>query len=133
MGSFSNYLEVELLDMVVGKTDYTMPTVWVALCTADPTDAGVGSNMGEVSGGDYARAATAGSDWDPAASGAIDNAAAIAFPEATDSWGNVTHFALVDASTAGNMLMHGALATAKSVTNGDTVSFAAGDLDITLD
>ena len=132
-GSFSDYLEVELLDEIVGKTAYVMPTAYVALCTADPTDAGVGTAMGEVAGGAYARVVTAGSDWAAAAAGATSNAVAITFPEATASWGTVTHFALVDASASGNMLLHGDLSVSKAVTSGDTVSFAIGALDITLD
>jgi hypothetical protein len=133
-GSFSDYLELKILEEVVGKTAYVMPTVYAALCTADPTDAGVGSSMGEclALGSDYARVATAGSDWSTAAAGAIENTTAITFPAATQAWGHVTHFALVDASASGNMLMHGELTVHKDVTSGDTVSFAAGALDITL-
>lgn len=134
-GSFSDYLELKILDEITGKTAYTMPTVYMALCTADPTDAGLGSAMGEclALGSDYARVATAGSDWDAAATGAVDNAVAITFPAATQAWGHITHFAGVDASASGNMLWHGELSTHKDVTSGDTVSFAIGALDITLD
>ena len=34
---------------------------------------------------------------------------AIAFNAATGDWGLITHFALFDAATAGNMLAHGTL------------------------
>ena len=134
MGSFSNYLEVELLDHVFMKGDYTSPTnIFVALCTADPTDAGTGSTITEPSGGAYARVSTAGTDWDAAAAGATANATAIEFTQATGSWGTVTHFALVDAASAGNMLGHGVLAASKTIDNGDTATFAIGELDVTLD
>jgi len=132
MGSFGNYLENELLDHVFMKGDYTSPTnIFVALSTADPTDDA--SGLAEPSGGSYARVSTSGSDWDTAASGALDNANAITFPTATASWGTITHFALYDASSGGNMLAHGALSASKVVGNGDTAEFAAGDLDVTLD
>lgn len=131
MGSFANYLELKLLDHIVGKTSYSIPTVHIGLSTADPTDDA--SGLAEPSSGSYARVSTAGGDWNAAASGAIDNANEITFPEATGSWGTITHFALFDAASAGNMIAHGALASSKAISSGDTASFAAGTLDITLD
>jgi len=131
MGSFGNYLENELLDHVMGKGSYTPPTIYVALSTADPQDDA--SGLAEPSGNGYARKQTAAADWNVAASGATDNANDITFAQATGSWGTITHFALMDAATAGNMLMHGALTASKTIGNGDTAKFAAGDLDITLD
>jgi hypothetical protein len=136
MGSFSNYLEEDLLDHVVGKTAYTMPTAYATLATADPTDAGTGASHSEVPDSNaYARKSTAGADWNAASAGAIDNANDITFVQATGSWGTVSHFTLCDNGThgAGNMLLHGALTTSKAIGNGDTAKFAAGDLDITLD
>ena len=134
--SFSDYSEAKVLDHIVGKTSFTMPTAYVALCTADPTDAGTGASMNEVANANaYARVTTSGSDWDAAASGATANAAELSFPEATGSWGTITHFALVDSGThgAGNMLAHGALDASKAIVSGDIVKFAIGALDITLD
>jgi hypothetical protein len=130
-GSFSNYTENKVLDHIVGKTSFTMPSVWVALSTADPTDDG--SGIAEPVGGSYARKSTAGADWNAAAAGATSNANVITFVTATASWGTISHFALFDAVTAGNMLAHGDLTTAKAVGNGDTAKFNAGDLDLTLD
>lgn len=130
MGSFSDYLEVEVLDHIVGKTTYALPTVWVGLSTADPLDDGTGN---AEPGSNYARKSTAGADWNAAAAGAIDNANAITFVEATGSWGTVSHFTLWDAASGGNLLVHGSLSASKAIDSGDTASFAAGDLDITLD
>ncbi len=131
MGSLSNYAENKILDHLMGKTSYAMPTIYVALSTADPLETGAG--LAEPSGNGYARQATAGDDWNAAASGATDNASAIVFAEATGSWGTLTHFALFDAISGGNMIGYGALTVSKVVTSGDTVSFAAGALDATLD
>lgn len=130
MGSFSDYLENKVLDHVTGKTSYTKPTSYVALYTAAPSDAGGGT---EVSGGSYARVATAGADWNAASSGSVSNAAALTFPTASGSWGTVTHFGLFDASTTGNLLAWGSLTTSKSVGSGDTAQFAIGSLTLTLD
>lgn len=131
MGSFADYWENEILDHLFGKGSYTPPTIYVGLSTADPTDDA--SGLAEPSGGSYARVATAGADWNVASGGAIANANDITFPEATDSWGTMTHFALFDAASAGNMLAHGTLSVSKSISSGDTAKFAAGDLDVTLD
>lgn len=132
MGSFSDFWENEVLDHIFGKGVYTPPTnIFVALSTADPTDSG--GSIAEPAGGSYARKSTAPADWDAAASGALDNGNAITFVEATGDWGTITHFALFDALSAGNMLAHGALSASKAIDNGDTASFAVGDLDVSLD
>ena len=129
--SFSNYLELKLLDEIVGKTAFTMPTAYVALFVGDPLDTGAGG--AEVSGNNYARVSTAGGDWNAAASGSIDNANAVTFPQASGSWGTVDYFAIYDAASAGNLLASGALDTSKAVGSGDTPEFAAAALAITLD
>jgi len=131
MGSFSDYWENEILDHLFGKGNYTPPTIYVGVSTADPGDSGAG--LTEPSGGGYARRQTMSTDWNAAADGLLDNANTITFNVATGDWGTVTHFALFDAATAGNMLVHGALAQAKVITNGDTLQFVAGDLHVTLD
>lgn len=137
MGSFSNYSEDKVLDHIVGKTSFTMPsTVAVALCTADPTDAGTGASCNECPDtNSYARKDTVGGDWAASSGGAITNANDLTFPEASGSWGVVTHFALIDNAShgSGNMLAHAQLGASKTIGSGDTPKFAAGDLDLTLD
>jgi hypothetical protein len=128
MAGFSDYLENKIMDHIFGKATFTAPSnIYVALSTADPTDDA--SGLAEPSGGSYARKSTAPADWNAASGGAIDNANAITFAQATASWGTITHFALFDASSGGNMLTYGALGTSKAITTDDTPEFAAGDLD----
>ena len=129
-GSLSDYSENKVLELLVGKTAFATPTAWLALFTVAPTDAGGGT---EATGGSYAREQTAGADWAAAASGAITNANAIAFPTATANWGTVVAAALFDAATAGNMLIWGDLTVSKAVNTDDTLSFPAGAIDFTLD
>jgi len=140
-GSLSDYAELKFLEHMVGKTSFTMPTVYVALVTTLPTDASTGSTLVEpsTSGTAYARKSTAGADWNAAASGAISNANAITFATATGAgWGTVVGFALTDNATAGagNVIGWGSLGTNKLISSGDTASFAGGtpgDLQITMD
>ena len=131
MGGFSEYWENKILDHIFGKGSYTPPTIYVGLSTADPTDDG--SGLAEPSGNAYARVQTSASDWNVASNGSLDNASDIAFAQATGNWGTITHFALFDATTAGNMLAHGALSQSKAIGESDTARFEAGDLDISLD
>lgn len=127
--SYADYLENKILDHVVGKTSFTMPTAYVGLSTADPGEDAAG--LAEPVGNGYARVTTAGADWDAAASGATANAAAITFPTASGSWGTITHFAIFDASTSGNMLASAALDTPQAITTNQIPRFAIGELDIT--
>ena len=132
-GSFSDFLELELLDHVFGNAAYTAPTpVYVALFTAAPTDSGGGT---EVTGGSYARVSVTNNATNfPAASGGSkSNGTTITFATASASWGTVTSFAIFDASTAGNMLCWATLTANKTIDSGDTASFAASALTITLD
>jgi hypothetical protein len=131
MGGFSDYWENKILDHIFGKGSYTPPTIYVGLSTADPTDSG--SGLAEPSGNGYARVQTSASDWNAASNGSLDNAGNITFAQASGNWGTITHFALFDAATAGNMLAYGALSQSKSISESDTARFEAGDLDISLD
>jgi hypothetical protein len=125
-GNLTNYLENKLLDHFLGTTSYTMPSpVYVALFTAAPGDAGGGT---EVTGGSYARQTAA---FSAASSGATSNSANIDFtgmPAVT-----TVAIAIFDASTSGNMLVHGTLTTNKTTDAGDTLRIATGDLDISID
>jgi len=127
-GSLADYAENKVLELIVGKTAFATPTVSVALYTVAPTDSTPGT---ECTGGSYARKVTSGSDWAAASGGAISNAAAITFVTATGSWGTAVAFALLDGSS--NMLAWGDLTPNITVDSGETVEFAIGDLDITLD
>lgn len=128
MGSFGDYWEAEILDHVFNIGAYTAPSIYVALSTADPTDDG--SGVAEPSGNGYARVLH--SSWGRSGS-IVDNTGSVEFPEASGSWGTVTHFALYDAATSGNMLAHGTLDASRAITSGLTPRFADGELDVTLD
>ena len=127
MAAMSNYLENKVLDYVLrDQADWAPTSVHLALHTADPTDAGSGA---ECSGGSYARQAIT-FNAAHATAGTIDNSSAEEFtnmPACT-----VTHIGIWDAASSGNLLFHGAVSASKTVTSGDTISLAAGSLDITL-
>ena len=126
----SDYLETKILNHVLRNTAYTSPgtAIYIALHTADPSDAGTGT---EVTGTSYARVQVTA--WDAPASRATANTNAITWSAAGSNWGTVTHIGIWDASTTGNLLFYGALTASKSVASGTTFSISAGELDITLD
>ena len=127
MTAMSNYLENALINATLRNTSYTSPsTVYVALFTSDPTDAGSGT---ECSGGAYARqSATFGAPSDGASSISAD----VEFPQATGSWGTLTHFGIFDASSSGNLLYHGALTSSKTIATGDVLKITSSNLTVTL-
>jgi hypothetical protein len=127
MSEISNYLENALINGTLRATTFTAPAaVYVSLHTADPTDAGSGT---EVSGGSYARqAATFGAP----SNGASTTTADITYPQATAGYGTVTHIGIFDALTTGNLLYHSPLTTSKTIDTGDIFKITSGSLTVTL-
>lgn len=128
MTALSNFLENELLDHSLGTAAYTAPSaVYLALFTSDPTDAGSGT---EVSGSGYSRQEIA---FGAASGGTASNSSEETFTASGGNFGTVTHIGLFDASTLGNLLYHGALDVSKVVNDTDSITFAIGSIDVSLD
>jgi hypothetical protein len=128
MAEFSNYLENKILDHVLRNTSYTSPTtVYVGLYTNNPAEDNSGT---EVSGGSYARQSLSVTT---ASGGVVTNSADVSFPQATGSWGTISHLAIFDAVTSGNMLMYTALASSKVIETGDIIKISTGSLTASLD
>jgi hypothetical protein len=125
-GGCSDYFANKLIDLFFRGQSYTAPAnLYFGLFTAAPTNAGGGT---EVAGGAYARqslpgnlAAFAGTQGatttavSSGTSGLTSNNAAVAFPTPSANWGTITHEAVFDASSGGNMLFWNALDVARSV------------------
>lgn len=128
MAEFSNYLEAKLLNHVLRNTSYTPPTTtYVGLFTTAPSDSNPGT---EVSGGSYARQALSVTT---ATEGIVTSSADITFPQATASWGTISHIGIFDASSSGNMLMYTALTSSKTIDQGDILKISTGSLTVSLD
>jgi len=127
MAEMSNYLENALVNATLRNTTYTsVATIYVALFTTDPTDAGTGT---EVTGGAYARTSVT---FAAPSNGASASSADCTFPTCTSTWGTVTHIGLYDASTSGNLLYHTPLDSSKLIETGDIFKIASGSLTVTL-
>ena len=134
MTALSSYAERKILDHLFKNTSYTSPNAYVGAFTSDPTDSASGT---ECSGSGYARvriddkmsSSTTGAD-----TSSKTNSSAITFSAASGgAWGTVTHIGIFDASSSGNLLAHGALATSKTISDGDTLQINASALTITID
>lgn len=127
MTALSNYLENALINATLRGQAYTAPTtVYLALFTSDPTDAGTGT---EVTGGSYARQAIT---FGAPSNGSSSNSADVLFPTATAAWGTITHFGIYDAATAGNLLYQFSITTSKTIASTDQLKVSAGDITVTL-
>lgn len=133
MSAASDYLENEVLDHVLGVAAYTpAATLYIGLFTSAgglETNEAVNQTEISTSSTGYARQAVT---FNAAASGSSDSAATVTFPAATANWGTITHVAVMDAATGGNVLFHGAVTTSKTIETGDTFQISAGNLTISL-
>lgn len=143
-GSKRDNFETDLLELIfnntalanIGDTSGLQPSaaagnLYVALFTTAPTDSTAGT---ETTYTNYARVAVPRSSagW-TVASGAVSNAAAITFPQCGTTGATIVAFAIMTASTGGDMLYWGDLTSSLAVSSGITPEFAIGDLDITED
>jgi hypothetical protein len=103
-----------------------------AVMTEQDSGLRAGTAQVEVTGGAYARQQVTQLDanWNAPAGTplAISNVNAVTFPTPTANWGNVWGFEYRDAVAAGNLLLFAGLNAPKTVNNGETPSFAAGQL-----
>lgn len=135
--SFSDTLENEILDHVFGVGAYTAPTtIYLGLSTAAPGDDA--STLAEPVGNNYSRPGfdNSATTWDAAVNGTLDNGTELAFPEASGSWGTVSHVTLWTHPTSDGVAVFfgwGALGTSKAIGAGDTPRFQAASLSISLD
>jgi hypothetical protein len=133
MAGLINTHENTILDELLGSTTHFASPVYVGLMTAAPDDDGTG--VTEPSSGAYARVAVDNNDteWPDATLGQKSNANDIVFPTATGDWGEITYFGIFETLSGDDLIMFGALNTARDVLTGDTFRFMAGSLDVELD
>jgi hypothetical protein len=136
---FQNVNIANLGDATGVRGSVTAGSLYIALHTADPGDAG-NQTTSEATYSGYARVAVARSTGAFTVSGTaptqVANAAAVTFPACTGGTSVVTYFSIGrDTSGAGEILVSGALTSpaSLSVSNGITPSFGIGALTATVD
>ena len=140
MSKFSDYLEEKIIETTLRGAAMPAPSnIYIALFTADPTDAGSVGNEVQVSAWpayarqDAAQGGAIATGWTAPSNGVSSNAKVITFP-ANNGVASVaiTHLAIFDAAVGGNMLYHAPLVAAKTLQVGDVLSFGIGALTVTV-
>lgn len=145
--SKSNTFENDLLQLIFNNVDIadvgdagglqnsaTAGSLYVALHTADPGEAGTASTS-EATYTNYARVAVARSvvGWTVSGNSSV-NAAQITFPQCGASGNTITYVSITTASSgASKILYSGALNSSLAVAENITPLFAASGLTITED
>lgn len=124
----TNYLKNAIRGHVLLGASYTMPAgLYLAIFTTATADDGTGT---EAVGGSYARQLVTFT-----ASGTAGLATLTASESFTNMpAGTFSHGAIMDAVSAGNMLLHGALSSSPTLLAGDTLGpFAIGGVTVQFD
>ena len=138
MSKFSDYLEQKIIEWSFGNA--AMPATsavrYVSLHTAAPSES-TGSNEVPTSGTNYARQGlSAGNVTIAQISGAwtAKNATDLTFPSTgtANFTATVTHIGIWTASTGGNLLYWGALASSMNITPGTVCKILANNLVVTI-
>jgi len=136
-GQFSTTGANAALDAVTGRATQTARTTYLALLTAAPTDSTTLATMAELTTPGQSGYARQPVTWTAPTSdpSSTSNSSTITYGPFTADLGNVTHCALVSASTgtAGDLLAYWSLDSARDPASGDSIQFAAGALVLTCD
>jgi hypothetical protein len=127
----SLYLQNKVANHIYRATTFTSPAaVYAALftSTASLAELNAGTLTNEVTGGSYARVAVTFG----APTAGVTNATTVTFPTATAGWGVIRYVAIMDASTAGNVLDYAQLSSDVTVNSGNTFQFNTNALSATV-
>lgn len=137
MASFSDYSENKVLNYLLRGEAFAVPNMYLALfSSSNGLESNTPASQTEVStsGTGYARVAVPSyTGFSTATSGQATNVATFEFPVAQTDWGTISHGALMDAETGGNVIMWSSLSAPRVVYSGDTIRFAANTLNVILD
>lgn len=129
----TNYFEAAILNLMRGTAITAPTTMYLALFQSNPSDTGTAGTEANYTG--YARQAITFSAPYAQSSGSttyvLENAAEISFGEASASGNTITHVAVMDALTGGNMWLYGPLGSSLVIQAGVTPVFRASALQWT--
>lgn len=127
MGFTTSYANTILTSLFSGA--------YIALTTSAPTATTTGSGLAEPpTAAGYARAEASAGNF-KSADRAITNQAYVYFPEATGSWGTITHMCVVDSQNrgSGSLRYFGALKASVPVAANTVPLFKPNTINISLD
>jgi hypothetical protein len=124
-GAFSNYMEAQIVEHFLRGS----ATPFLALYTSNPDEDNSGAEA-EYSGYQRQSCSFTSTDTD----GRTSLASSVTFAaNGGNSPVTITHVGVLDAATGGNLLLYAPLTSAKTLANGDVISFGAGQGVFTLD
>lgn len=140
MSKFSNYTEANIIETTLRGAAFPAPAgIYLALFTADPTDANVTANEATVAAWpayarqDAAAGAAIATGWTASSDGVSTNAKVMSYaPNNGAATVTITHIGIYDAALGGNMLYHAPLVSSKTLLVGDVLSFGIAALTVTV-
>lgn len=124
------------LNQVMGNVFHTkekpsLPSqYYIGLATSEPTYEGVCAGEPSTNGTNYERVLLA--NLSAPTDGIVKNTAAISFNESITDWGVITHYAVFDAKTGGNLLFYGKLSMNRTIEPNTVLTIKTGELSIQL-
>lgn len=136
MSAASNYTETNIISALLRGTAFPLPTnTYVSLHTSNPGEAG-GNEVSTAVWPAYVRKTAEdgdaiGAGWTAPSDGVSTNAKQITYPSNNGAGPvTVTHWAIYDADTAGNLLVYAPLTTSRTLQPGDVFVFDVGSLTV---
>lgn len=133
----TTYLKNAILEDLFRNTQYVVPNVmYIALSKTQPNDNG--GNCTEPNTASYKRLEVGSNvvNWSEASEGSLSNAVDLRFVEAEESWTTaaapISHWAIFDAETNGNMLFYGALTRTQEIPRGSILEIPENGLVTTI-
>ena len=133
----NTYLENAVLNHLFRGQAYTAPsTLYLGVSKSAPNEAGTGFT--EPTAPSYARYEITSNtaNWTEPTTGSLSNSTAFRFVEAEESWTTaaapLTHWAIFDAPTGGNMLFFGSLLKPQEVPAGGILEIPQNALVTTI-
>lgn len=123
-GLVTNYSKERINDLIFNGSAITFPsTLYLGAFTTEIDGNGTGT---EVSGNGYTRITVSFTTSGDSRS----NTAELSFPEATGTWGTVSHFGLIDAASGGNILASFEIPSdqIRNIVSGDQIDIPIGEL-----
>ena len=136
MSAASNYTEANIINALLRGTAFPLPTkTYLSLHTSNPGETG-GNEVSTSNWPAYVRkdaevGGAIGTGWSAPSDGVSTNAKQVIYPTNNGAAAvTITHWAIYDEATGGNMLVYAPLTTARTLQPGDVFIFDIGSLTV---
>lgn len=133
--AITTYGATFVLNTLFGKRATPPDSFYIALLTQAPGEQADGTTLSEPDpNAGYARMLLANDalSWGQAVDGVVTSTASVFFPLATANWVPVSHYALCDSLTGGNVYLYGSFTVPRRVMVGDQCRIPAQLLAVSV-